>query len=125
MLKSTNCSYADSYIEMYNGGIAIDLENKAVFVDYQGENHMFDAFQNGSIEVAILRKPQGMNVNDGKTFVVGALQSSTLEIRQGNNVYRKNLDDVALEPFLKGVELAGFEWSVEPDLSQRSIVISA
>lgn len=124
MIKAENCTYADQYIELYEGGIAIDLDNKAVFIKIDDENHMFDGWV-GDINITLDHKPQDLNVRSGNTFFSSVMRSTTLIITQGDVIYKKNLDDVAIAPLVQGVELAGYKWKVEKDLSAESFVITA
>lgn len=124
MLKAENCTYDDQYIELYQGGIAIDLDNKAIFVTFDNDHQMFDGLTS-DIEVTLSHKPQNMNVRHNNCILSSVIKSTTLIVKQGDVTYQKNIDDVAIAPFLKGVELAGYEWCVEKDLSARSFVIAA
>ncbi|CAH1590126.1 conserved hypothetical protein [Vibrio jasicida] len=123
MITAKNCTYEEQCITLYDGGITIDLENKAVFVNLNNEHQMFDGWTD-DIAVALSHKPQDFHVCNGNTILSSGIKSTTLIVTQGKAEYKKNLDDVAIAPFLKGVELSGYEWLVESDLSRRSFVIS-
>uniref|UniRef100_UPI003F583A3F hypothetical protein n=1 Tax=Vibrio cholerae TaxID=666 RepID=UPI003F583A3F len=95
-----------------------------MFIKLDNENHMFDGWVS-DINITLNHKPQDLNVRSGNTFFSSVIRSTTLIVSQGDTEYKKNLDDVAIAPFLKGVELSGYSWNVKKDLSSRSFVISA
>lgn len=97
--------------------------NRNMFVNLNNEHQMFDGWTD-DIAVALSHKPQDFHVCNGNTILSSGIKSTTLIVTQGKAEYKKNLDDVAIAPFLKGVELSGYEWRVESDLSCRSFVIS-